>query len=136
MTRQGALEELLGGPPAAGLTLVEVGVHLARLAFALLGTHQGLFYIGVDPFVYGESTSLESRKQQLRDLGLSPEEDGGMGAQELSSEVRRAAEDKLKFFPGRAKLLAVPSVDAAALVPDQSVDGVFIDGDHSYLEVV
>lgn len=136
LTRQGALEELLGGPPAAGLTLVEVGVHLARLAFAILGTHHGLRYIGVDPFAYGEETSPESRLRQLRDLGLSPEEDGGFGAYELSSEVRRAAEYKLNLFGDRAKLLAMPSVEAAAMVPDQSVDGVFIDGDHSYREVV
>ncbi|CAJ1372198.1 unnamed protein product [Effrenium voratum] len=81
LTRQAALEQLLGGPPAAGVTLVEVGVHLARLAFSLLGTHHGLQYIGVDPFQYGEDTSAESRARQLRDLGLSPEEDGG----ELSS---------------------------------------------------
>eukprot|EP00435_Cladocopium_sp_Y103_P062535 s358_g24.t1 len=105
LTRQGALEELLGGPPAAGLTLVEVGVHLARLAFAILGTHHGLRYIGVDPFAYGEETSPESRLRQLRDLGLSPEEDGGFGAYELSSEVRRAAEYKLNLFGDRAKLL-------------------------------
>ena len=35
----------------------------------------------MDPFQYGEDTSAESRARQLRDLGLSPEEDGG----ELSS---------------------------------------------------
>ena len=132
LTRHGALEELLGGPPADGLTLVEVGVHLARLAVSLLGRHSGLRYLGVDPFEYGSSTSTESRERQLMDLGLSPTG----GAAELSSEVREAAEYKLGLFAGRAKLLAMPSVEAAATLPDRSVDGVFIDGDHSYMEVL
>lgn len=133
LTRHGALEELLGGPPADGLTLVEVGVHLARLAFSLLGRLPGLRYLGVDPFEYGSDTSADSRERQLLDLGLDPEEGG---AAELSSEVRKAAEYKLNLFIGRAQLLAMPSVDAAATLPDRSVDGVFIDGDHSYLQVL
>ncbi|CAE7351056.1 unnamed protein product, partial [Symbiodinium necroappetens] len=58
LTRHGALEELLGGPPADGLTLVEVGVHLARLAFSLLGRLPGLRYLGHCP-----SNKLVVRRQ-------------------------------------------------------------------------
>ncbi|CAE8722845.1 unnamed protein product [Polarella glacialis] len=136
-SRQEVLMMLLGGPPADGQKLVEVGVHLARVAFGLLGTMQGLQYIGVDPYVYdSELTSAESTAKQLADLGLSPDAEGGEGARELSTEVRKAAEYKLSFFAGRAELLVLPSVEAASRLPDASVDGVFIDGDHSYAQVV
>jgi len=135
-SRVEVLAELLDGPPAQGRRFVEVGVHLARVAFALLSGLRGLHYIGVDPFVYDEGlTSPESTAHQLRDLGLDPEAEGG-GAAELRGEVRRAAEAKLALFPDRAELLALPSVEAAARLPDHSVDGVFIDGDHSYKQVV
>eukprot|EP00933_Yihiella_yeosuensis_P030751 TRINITY_DN24336_c0_g1_i1.p1 TRINITY_DN24336_c0_g1~~TRINITY_DN24336_c0_g1_i1.p1 ORF type:complete len:436 (+),score=65.28 TRINITY_DN24336_c0_g1_i1:74-1381(+) len=129
-SRQEVLQELLGGPPATGLKWVEIGVHLARLAFSMLGNLQGLQYVGVDPYVYdSQLTSAESTQRQLGDLGLSE-------AHQLSHEVRKAAEQKLSYFGPRAKLLAMPSVEAAAHVADASCDGIFIDGDHSYAQVV
>lgn len=134
-SRFDVLTELLGGPPAQGTRLVEVGVHLARIAFALLSHLQGLNYIGVDPFLYDpELTSPESVARQLSDLGLDPED--GLGAERLSGEVRKAAEAKIQYFGDRAQLLPMPSVEAAASLPDSSVDVVFIDGDHSYAQVV
>lgn len=133
-SRLEVLIELLGGPPAQGRQLVEVGVHLARLSFALLANLHGLRFIGVDPFVYdGQNTPAESAARQLQDLGLSPEADGALA---LQNEVREAAEAKLSYFADRARLITLPSVEAAARVPDHSVDGVFIDGDHSYAQVV
>lgn len=130
-SRMEVISELLGGPWAPQeARLVEVGVHLARLAFVMLSQHSRLHYIGVDPFEYDtELTTPESTARQLEDLGLTE-------ASELKGEVRRGAEAKLALFPGRAELLALQSVEAALRVPDRSLDGVFIDGDHSYRQVV
>mmetsp|Transcript_27278 Transcript_27278/g.90693 ORF Transcript_27278/g.90693 Transcript_27278/m.90693 type:complete len:194 (+) Transcript_27278:660-1241(+) len=129
-SRMEVLSELLGGPFAPERRFVEVGVHLARLAFVLLSQHRRLHYIGVDPFEYDSVlTAPESTANQLADLGLSE-------AAQLRSEVREGAEAKLALFGERAALLPVPSVEAADQVPDRSLDGVFIDGDHSYRQVV
>ena len=45
---------------------------------------------------------------------------------------RKQAENRARHFPGRAKIMAMPSIEAAARVPDGSLDLVFLDADHSY----
>merc|ERR1712008_618748 len=87
-SRVEVLMEMLDGPPALGRRFVEVGVHLARVAFALLAALQGLQYIGVDPFSYDDAlTPAGSAARQLSDLGPAPESNRATGAVELKGEV-------------------------------------------------
>lgn len=44
---------------------------------------------------------------------------------------REQAENRARHFPGRANIMAMTSIEAAALVPDASLDLVFLDADHS-----
>lgn len=141
-SRMELLLQLLGGPhcmppPEEGvcehrpLRFVEIGVHMGRLSFPLLSFLPSLSYIGVDPYTYGNQTSQGSVDKQLRDLGHTGANDvDGLQA------ARRAAEEKYRYFGARAQLWVMPSLEAANQVQDGSVDGVFIDGDHSYAAVV
>jgi len=45
---------------------------------------------------------------------------------------RAQAEARAALFPGRARIMAMESAAAAQLVPDHSLDLVFIDADHSF----
>lgn len=135
-SRLEVLLELLGGPTcsaedahntcihAGGLRFAEVGVHLGRLSFPIMSFLPALQYIGVDPYSYESSTPEASVEQQLKDLHHE-------NADELS-EARDAAEEKFRFFGPRAELWVMTSEEAAETLPDASIDGVFIDGDHSY----
>lgn len=48
---------------------------------------------------------------------------------------RREAENRAHHFPGRARIMAMTSVEAATKFPDGSLDHVFVDADHSYIGV-
>lgn len=48
---------------------------------------------------------------------------------------RAEAENRARHFPGRARIMAMTSLEAAKQFPDASLDHVFIDADHSYLGV-
>ena len=45
---------------------------------------------------------------------------------------RQQAENRARHFPGRATIMAMTSLEAAAKVSDASLDMVFLDADHSY----
>lgn len=124
------LLELLDAPhrPAR---FVEVGVHLGRLSFAVMSSAPAVHYIGVDPYSYSSSTGSDSIDRQLRDLGHQ-----GLSDAAGLSEAQQAAADKFRYFGSRAELWVMTSVAAAQRVPDRSLDGIFIDGDHSYRAVV
>lgn len=117
---------LLGGPPANGKQFVEIGVHLARLSFAILGQLPGLRYVGIDPYRYGPSTPPDSVAKQLQDLDLTPGVDAEL------DEVRNGAQQKFDLFANRAELWTVTSIEGSERMPNGAVDGVFIDGDHAY----
>lgn len=48
------------------------------------------------------------------------------------ADHRRQAEARAALFPGRAHVMAMSSSEAAGMVPDGSLDLVFLDADHSY----
>lgn len=48
---------------------------------------------------------------------------------------RAEAENRARHFPGRARVMAMASIEAAASFPDASLDHVFLDADHSYVGV-
>eukprot|EP00927_Polykrikos_kofoidii_P046361 TRINITY_DN40595_c0_g1_i1.p1 TRINITY_DN40595_c0_g1~~TRINITY_DN40595_c0_g1_i1.p1 ORF type:complete len:450 (+),score=73.91 TRINITY_DN40595_c0_g1_i1:52-1401(+) len=126
-SRMQVLLSLLRAQQGREQRFVEVGVHLARLSFAMMSELPDVQYIGVDPFSYEASTSAVSVTAQLRDLDLENIE--GL------REVREGAEHKFALFGERAQLWPVTSVEGARRLPDASVDGVFIDGDHSFAAV-
>ncbi len=102
--------------------MAEVGVLIGQLSEYLLSRRPGLKLIMVDSW-------LEKAKQ--------PEHYKATGdAHALHdaarcSQHRKEAENRARHFPGRADVIALPSVEAAALVGERSLDLVFLDADHS-----
>jgi hypothetical protein len=50
----------------------------------------------------------------------------------MMEAAKRAFNEKSAFYPGRSRVINAPSVEAAGEVPDESLDFVFIDADHTY----
>lgn len=98
--------------------------------------------------------SGEEERKRFVDTAVSTEGDGGVdpgnapgstvdkspGAsgvdksqfEEALLEARDGARQKIGFFANRARLLETTSENAARQFDDESVDFVFVDGDHSY----
>lgn len=97
-----------------GATLgAEIGVSLGRLSSYLLRENQNLSMYLVDPyFEYCDSGFYVSQTNQ-----------------DTRSDY---ASNSMIQFGERAKWLRMRSLDAAKLVPDGTLDFVFIDADHSY----
>lgn len=85
----------------------ELGVAEGRTLFHLLRTCPSLTMIGVDSFV-SQYTG------------------------EPNTRWRLIVEEEAKKYGDRLTLIEKPTVEAAALVQDNSLDFVFIDADHSY----
>ena len=62
-----------------------------------------------------------------------PDAPGGeVYANTLHYDNRLQCQGVAKDYPGRAHLMEMTTHEAAALLPDESFDFVFIDADHSY----
>ena len=48
----------------------------------------------------------------------------------MQSKIRKYVEEKLSQYKSRASLIVLPSIIAAEEFKDESLDFVFIDGDH------
>lgn len=83
-----------------------------------------LEYVGVDPYAYDVAT--DGKDDQLADLNENDEQ-----LRALAEEV----EAKYNLMGPRAQLWITTSEEASHRVADGSLDGVFIDGDHSYKHV-
>ena len=91
-----------------------------------------LKYIGVDPYKYGEIEQNEyPEEKQLSDLNETE-----CTLEELASSSRSKYENinALASYE-RAKLMVNTSLEAASVLEKESLDFVFIDGDHSYRAV-
>lgn len=97
--------------------LVELGVFRGWTTLHLLQTVPGLTVMGVD--LYRQPTGEDAETY-----------DGDLDA------VYGEVVDLLRPYGNRASLLRMATVDAAAFVPDGSVDCVFIDADHRTEAVV
>lgn len=90
---------------------VEVGVERGVWASLFLSRWQGWAFWGVDPFLpYGEMNYPREADYAMALAALQP-------------------------YADRAKLLRMPSVEAAALFEDGGVDFVYVDGAHDYESV-
>ena len=88
----------------------EIGVWYGRTFFHLLDTIPDLVLYGVDIWAYSELNIHHCDQEQNK----------------------RDVMEQAKMFPGRGIVMNMDSVAASRLIPDESLDFVFIDGDHSY----
>jgi hypothetical protein len=109
-------------PPSRPVTVVEVGVFVGTLSRYLLSARADLRLIMVDNWAATDIQPESYKKTGDRHAYQSIEE---------CVTYRLAAKRNVHEFRGRVKVLAMPSIEAAAIVPDASVDLVFIDADHS-----
>lgn len=99
---------------------VEIGVHKGRLSGRLLVANGAMFLHMVDPWADSGDTY-----RQTDDYIASYTQ------QEHDSAMRKALEEVMPF-EGRYKVHRMTSEQAAPLFEPESLDFVFIDGDHSY----
>jgi 23S rRNA U2552 (ribose-2'-O)-methylase RlmE/FtsJ len=145
-------------------TVLEVGVAYGYHAEYLLETLPSISYTGVDPYlasydlndpfgqdvqrIFGESTQRNTLDRISKFIDRKISKFIGRNTsiirealtsfpnqQSALDRLHRAVEWKL-LQSNRAKLIRNKSVDAAALVPDNSLDLVYIDGDHTYDAVI
>lgn len=101
---------------------VEVGVHKGDLSWRLLGSNRNIFLYMVDPWEEcAQDSSYKSTEDHINNY-----------SQDEHDEAMRQALNNVEMFGGQYKVLRMTSVDAAKQFPDESLDFVFIDGDHSY----
>ena len=92
--------------------VVEIGVFRGFFSEGILKGHSSVSLIGVDPYFGSDGT-------------FPPEHADAEG-----DSVYEEALDRYKGFENRAKLLRSTSYEASLLIPDGSVEMVFIDGCH------
>lgn len=129
--------ELLGDLVESVLELqegVEIGVWKAQTSFYLLTRFEHLRYLGIDPYLTWEE-ALAGSRQALVTAGIECK---------LWSRSRDRAEalygsacKVFSQFSGRgARLERQRSLEAAAEIESESLDFVFVDGDHRYEAVL
>ena len=101
---------------------VEIGVHMGDLSWRLLGSNRNIFLYLVDPW---EECSQDSSY-------ATTEDHINRYTQAQHDEAMRQAMNNVELFKGQFKVLRMTSQEAAPEFPDESLDFVFIDGDHSY----
>ncbi|HSX26192.1 MAG TPA: class I SAM-dependent methyltransferase [Chlamydiales bacterium] len=110
-------------------SLVEVGVALGGNAEAMLQNTDLQNYYGVDPYLY----NFDPRDPFNTEVSLYSPLGGKQSYEYLYSWVK---EYRLAPFGNRAQLIRDFSVSAAKSFEDESIDCIFIDGDHRYEYVV
>ena len=100
---------------------VEIGVYRGQLSWRLLAANKNLFLYMVDPWAeVGEDSSYRTTDDKIARL-----------SQDEHDSVMANALDEVKPFKGRYEVLRMTSKDAAPRFTYESLDFVFIDGDHS-----
>ncbi|MDQ5906905.1 MAG: hypothetical protein QG592_331 [Pseudomonadota bacterium] len=100
---------------------VEIGVYKGWLSARLLAANGSLFLHMVDPWTADVSGSYLTTDDKL-----------ARSSQDQHDDAMRQALEGVKPFSGRYKVHRMTSEQAAELFESESVDFVFIDGDHSY----
>jgi len=100
---------------------VEIGVYKGWLSGRLLAANGTMFLHMVDPWTSDVAESYATTDDRLARF-----------TQEQHDDAMRQALESVKPFSGRYKVHRMPSIEAAALFEPESIDFVFIDGDHSY----
>jgi hypothetical protein len=109
-------------------TVVEVGVALGGHAEHLLKHTAIIKYIGVDPYLYNyDPTDMFNQA-----VGSYSRLGGQQSFDYLYEWVKNT---RLQPFGKRCQLVRKTSVEAALLFENESIDCIFIDGDHRYKAV-
>jgi hypothetical protein len=101
---------------------VEIGVYRGDLSWRLLGSNRNIFLYLVDPWEECAPDSSYATTEDHINRCTQAEHDESM----------RQAMNNVDLFRGQFKVLRMTSEEAAKEFPDESIDFVFIDGDHSY----
>ena len=115
-------DEVLDRLPSHRRVMVEIGVWQGALAKRLLEQRGALMLTMVDPWVAGESNL------SWYQTGSKMAQRSQAHMEENYQHVRAMAQ----LYVGRAQIIRLPSIEAAAQIVNGSQDLVFIDADHSY----
>lgn len=107
----------------ATITGAEVGVASAKTSEFLLNRFPNLKLLAIDSW---EAPNPDSAYAKTRDrFAMSP-------PATCDDRYEKAKSRLAPFTTDRVIIIHRPSVEAARVIPDESLDFVFIDGDHSY----
>lgn len=109
--------------------IVEVGVAFGYHAQYLLGAIPDLRYVGIDPYLPGYDSNDPFVKDVSQIFNTNPKE----AMDRLHNAVERRLTEQ---FGKRFELWRETSHEASRRVPNESVDFVFIDGDHRHEAVL
>lgn len=101
---------------------VEIGVFRGDLSWRLLGANSNLFLYMVDP--WSDVVATESYGSTDDKIARFTNAD--------HEQAYRMAMEAVKVFVGQHEVLRMTSAEAAKRFDDESIDFVFIDGDHSF----
>ena len=103
--------------------VAEIGVFVGTLSEYLLRSRRDIHLTMIDSWAPQERQPAHYVESQDRHALCTAEE---------VVSYRLKAKRKVHRYEDRVSVMAVPSLVAAPLVAEQSMDMVFIDGDHSY----
>jgi predicted O-methyltransferase YrrM len=106
--------------------MVEIGVFVGTLSQYLLRSRPDVHLTMIDSWASQDAQPSTYLETQDRHALCSSEE---------VTLYRLAAKRRVHRYRDRVDIMAMPSVVAAPLIDDHSMDMVFIDGDHSYIGV-
>lgn len=110
-------------------SVVEIGVALGGHAEAILSNTAVEHYYGVDPYVF----NYDVKDQFNTDVGNYSARWGGMNFFYLYKWVKNV---RLAPFGDRASIIREYSTTASGRFEEESIDCIFIDGNHNYPDVV
>ncbi len=110
-------------------TFVEVGVALGGHADTILKTTQITNYYGIDPYLY----NFDPKDGFSQEVGNYSKLGGQKNFDYLYEWVKNV---RLEPYKDRCQIIRDTSVNAASLFEDESLDCIFIDGDHRYEPVL
>jgi hypothetical protein len=104
---------------------VEIGVKAGRTTWEILKVCKGVKMWAIDPWVE-QDIDQKNEKGELKSYA------GGKWNQGAHDQSERVARQRLGPFGDRCTIIKDFSINAAEEFDDNSLDFVFIDGDHSY----
>lgn len=110
-------------------TIVEIGVALGGHAETILTNTNIDSYYGIDPYLY----NYDPNDSFSSDIAKYSPRNGQKNFDYLYTWVK---DYRLKPFQDRCNIIRNFSVEAASLFDDESVDCIFLDGDHRYEAVL
>lgn len=105
--------------------VAEIGVAYGLHATHILSSFPDIRYVGIDPYLPGYDPSDVFERDVAKGYQTEPD-------QAFESLFTDVEELLTKNFPGRATILREPSEMAHTKIGDDSLDLVFVDGNHTF----